>query len=231
MELKMARQSKDQLLYDVHNNSINLTRREIYLHSYYSDDDNGEPGVDYRQATTFIKNLHILDQSPNKSILVHMHSSGGCWDNGMAIFNSVEYAKSDITMLAYSQASSMSGIIFQSADLRIMMPDCHFMIHHGSIGTSGVHPTAFSNIAKGQEKACKRMLQIFAEKAIGCGTGDFFTRKKTATVDTAYKFFERKLKDEIDWYLDAEEAVFYGLADGIIGSDYYPDVDSLRHKE
>jgi len=227
----MARQSKDQVLYDIHNHQVNLNRREIYLHSYYVKDDESEPGVDYRQATTFIKNLHLLDQSPNKPILVHLHSAGGCWDNGMAVFNSIEYAVSQITMLGYSQTSSMSGIIFQAADLRIMMPDCHFLMHHGYSGGSMVHPYALKNEAEFQERACKRMLQIFAEKAISSETAEFFKRKKTATYDTAYKFFDRKLKDEVDWYMSAEEAVFYGLADGILGSSDYPDLDSLRSTE
>lgn len=227
----MARQSRDQVLYDIHNHFVNLNRREIYLHSYYVKDDESEPGVDYRQATTFIKNLHLLDQSPNKPILVHLHSVGGCWDNGMAIFNTVESAKSQITMLGYAQTSSMSGIIFQSADLRIMMPDCHFMLHHGYSGGSMVHPFALRNEAVMQEKACKRMLQIFAERAMSCESSEFFNRKKSATVETAFKFFDRKLKDEVDWYLSAEEAVFYGLADGIVGSEYYPDLDSLRSTE
>ena len=227
----MARQSKDQVLYDVHTHFVNLNRREIYLHSYYVKDDESEPGVDYRQATTFIKNLHILDQSPHRDILIHLHSDGGCWDNGMSIFNSVEYARSRITMLGYSQTSSMSGIIFQSADLRIMMPDCHFMLHHGYAGGSVSHPFALKNEAMMQERASKRMLQIFAEAAIATESAEFFTRKKSSTVDTAYKFFDRKLKEEVDWYMSAEEAVFYGLADGIIGSDDYPDLDSLRVKD
>lgn len=226
----MPRQSKDQVLYDIHNHFVNLNRREIYLHSYYVKDDESEPGVDYRQATAFIKNLHLLDQSPHRPILVHLHSAGGCWDNGMAIYNSVEYAKAEITMLGYAQTSSMSGIIFQSADLRIMMPDCHFMLHHGYSGGSMVHPYALKNEAIMQEKACERMLRIFAEKSFESEC-EFFSRKKSATVETAYKFFDKKLKDEVDWYLSAEEAVFYGLADGIVGSDDYPDLDSLRSSE
>ncbi len=67
----MPRQSKDQVLYDLHNHCVNLNLRDIYLHSYYIKDDVDEPGVDYRQATTFIKNLHLLDQPPFKPIL--------CW--------------------------------------------------------------------------------------------------------------------------------------------------------
>jgi ATP-dependent protease ClpP protease subunit len=69
------------------------------------------------------------------------------------------------------------------------------------------------------------MLQIFAERGIN---GAYFKKRKSSTVESAYRFFDKKLKEKIDWFLDAEEAVFYGLADGILGSKEYPDVEALR---
>ena len=224
----MARQSKDQVLYDIHNHAINLNLRDIYLHSYYVKDDDEEPGVEYRQATTFIKNLHVLDQGVDpKPILVHLHSEGGSWYNGMAIFNAVQFSQSYITMLAYSQASSMSGIILQSATLRILMPDCHFLMHQGSTDVYGGHPMAVKSAADFEQKACKRMLQLFAERGI---KGPYFAKRKSTTVESVYRFFDKKLKDRVDWFLDAEETVFYGLADAILGSKEYPTVQSLREE-
>jgi len=221
------KRAKEQVLAEVHDHNVNLSTRDIYLHSHYAncEDESNEPGVEYRQATTFIKNLHILDLEPHSPILVHLHSIGGCWDNGMAIFNSIEFARSRITMLAYAQASSMSGIVFQSANLRIMMPDCHFMMHHGWAYGGEQHPFAFKNDAQRQINACKRMLEIFANRAIN---GEFFKKKKSATVKTAYDFFDKKIKKEVDWYVDSGEAVFYGLTDAVLGSRKYPDVHSLR---
>ena len=223
----MAREPRSQILYDIHNHGVNLNLREIYLHSFYTkeDGDSQEPGVDYRQATTFIKNLHVLDMPPNKPILVHLHSIGGCWDNGMAIFNAVQFSGSYITMLAYSQASSMSGIVFQSAELRIMMPDCHFMMHHGSNANDWNHPFAIYTQAEFTLRSCKRMLQIFAERAIN---GAFFKKKKSTTVQSVYNFFDKKVREKVDWFLDSEEAVWYGLADSILGSKDYPNMQSLR---
>ncbi len=220
------RHGQDQVLFDVHNHGVNLNLRDIYLHSHYKDggDTENEPGVDYRQATTFIKNVHVIDQPPHKPILVHLHSVGGCWDNGMAVFNAVEFCKSYITMLAYSQASSMSGIILQAAPLRVMMPDCHFLMHMGWTYAAG-HPYAVKTAADFSERACKRMLLIFANRAI---TGKYFKEKKSTTVETIYKFFEAKLKDKVDWWLDAEESVHYGLADNILGDRSFPSMDSLR---
>lgn len=224
----MPRQSKDQVLHDAHNYGVNLNLRDIYLHSYYTKDEDDEPGVDYRQAVTFIKNLHVLDNAPHNPILVHLHSVGGDWDNGMAIFNALHFTESYTTMLAYSQASSMSGVIFQAAEFRCMMPDCHFLMHHGSSGGGVNHPFAIKTAADFEMKACKKMLEIFAGRAHD--TGEFFTRKKSTTPQTTYSFFDKKLKETVDWYLDAEEALFYGLTDAILGDEDYPDLPSLRTK-
>lgn len=216
----------EQALHDVHDYGVNLDLRDIYLHSYYlAGGEEYEPGVEYRQATTFIKNLHILDQPPRDPILIHLHTIGGCWDNGMAMFNAVQFCKSPVTMLSYAQASSMSGILFQSANKRVMMPDCHFLMHHGYVPASADHPFALKNEADRQMVACKRMLMLFAERAI---VGEYFKKRKSSTVESAYAFFDKKLKKEVDWFLSAEEAVFYGLADGILGSKAFLDMDSLR---
>lgn len=216
---------KEQLLFDLHSHAVNWQTRDIYLHSFYTDDDGGEPGVDYRQATTFIKNLQFLDRPQYKPILVHLHSQGGCWDNGMAMFNAIQFTQSYVSMLAYAQASSMSGILLQAAPLRVLMPDCHFLMHHGVSTTGAAHPFAMKNEADVNMKICKKMLGIFAERAV---VGPFFKKKKSTTVNSIYLFFDRKLRNEVDWYLDAEEAVFYGLADCILGCKKYPTLQSLR---
>ncbi len=215
-----------QSLHDVHNYGISVEKRDIYLHSYYiEDNEDNEPGVDYRQATTFIKNYHLLDQEPYEPVLVHLHSDGGCWQNGMAIFNTIQFGGSPVTMLAYSQAVSMSGVLLQSAKKRVLMPDCYFMMHHGWSGGFVHHPFANKNEADYQIVICKRMLDIFSERAVN---GEFFKKKKSATKETAYKFFDHKLKKEVDWYMVADEALYYGLCDGILGSKEFPDVASLR---
>lgn len=223
----MGKQPKDQILYDLHTHNVNIDLRDIYLHSYYSKEDDGEPGVDYRQATTFIKNLQFLDQSPNKPILVHMHSVGGCWDNGMAMFNSIQFCESIVTILVYSQASSMSGIILQAAyPYRISMPDCHFMVHYGSIVLDD-NSMAVKSAVDYNSKTSKKMLEIFATN---CQYGEFFNSKKSSTFNSVVSFIDKKIKDKSDWYMDAEEAVYYGFVDHILGDDEYPTVKSLRNE-
>ena len=221
----MGRQTKEQVLYDVHSHNVNLNLRDIYLHSYYSKEDDGEPGVDYRQATTFIKNLQLLDQPPSKPILVHMHSVGGCWDNGMAMFNTIQFCESIVTILAYSQASSMSGILLQAAHpYRIMMPDCHFMVHHGSIALND-NSMAVRSAVDMNDKQMKRMLELFATN---CQHGEFFKNRKSTTLKSVMAYIDKKIKDKSDWYMDAGEAVYFGFADHILGDGEYTTIKSLR---
>jgi ATP-dependent Clp protease protease subunit len=213
--------SAEQLISEIHNHHINHLSREIYLHGYVDADE--EPGVDYRMATSFIKNLHILGLQNSQNILVHMHTIGGNWSDGMAIFNSIRLSKSPVTIIGYAQASSMSGIVFQAADKRVLMPDCEIMIHHGSIALDD-NTMAVKSAVDQNEKYCKRMLQIFAERAV---MGAYFNERKYS-VRKAMTFIDQKIKQNGDWYLMPDEAVYYGFADGILGEKGFETVAKAR---
>jgi ATP-dependent protease ClpP protease subunit len=214
----------EQLINDIHFHHLNYHTRDIYIHSSGFEDGDGERGVEFRMATTFVKNLHILlNQNAELPILVHMHSIGGEWNDGMAMFNSIRFASAPFTILAYAQASSMTGILLQAADERIITPDCEFMIHHGSIALEN-NSMAVKSAVDANERYCKRMLDIFAKRA---KNGKFF-KDRNYSESKIKTYIDRKIKDKSDWYLGAEEAVYYGLADGILGSPGYNSPDRLR---
>jgi len=204
----------EQLITDIHCHSVNYHTRDIYLHSWWGDDEAGdERGVEYRMATTFIKNLHILlNQSVDLPILVHMHSTGGSWNDGMAIFNAVRFSSAPVSIVAYAQASSMSGILLQAADCRILAPDCEFMIHHGSLGVENTSMAVKSAVDINQ-RYCKRMLDIFAKRA---RNGKYF-KERGYNENKIRSYIDRKIKDKGDWFLSAEEALYYGFCDYILG--------------
>ena len=110
----------DQVISDVHLNGINYHTREIYLHGSYDEcyECDQEPGIEYRMASKFIKNLHILERKEKSNILVHLHTKGGVWNDGMAMFNAIRLSPCPITIVSYAQASSMSGVVLQAADKR-----------------------------------------------------------------------------------------------------------------
>jgi pentatricopeptide repeat protein len=199
-----------QQIADIHERNLNFNTREIYLHSVYGSGE--EVGIDYRVATTFVKNIHLLEHYSRSNILVHAHTIGGDWNDGMMILHAMRLSKCVVNMIAYGQASSMSGIILQGADKRIMMPDCDFMIHHGSVYIEDSSRAAKEAVAW-NEKACRRMLHIFAERA---KTGKFF-KERGDSIGKIKSYIDKKLQSKVDWYLTAEEAIYYGFADGILG--------------
>jgi len=215
--------SAEQLISEIHHYQINHTNREIYLHSYHDSESEDDPGVEYRMAATFVKNLHILEFQNSKNILVHMHTDGGEWADGMAIYNSIRACRSPVTILAYAKASSMGGVLLQAADKRVLMPDCELMIHHGSI-TVDENTTAAKSAIDQNERFCKRMLEVFAVRAVN---GPHFKARKYS-LRRAINFIDSKIKQMGDWYLTAEEAVYYGFADGIMGEKGFETPAKMR---
>lgn len=215
----------EQLIFDIHQNNVNYHTREIYMHSTHAGSiPVEEPGVEYSMATSFVKNLHLLDnKDQNSNILVHMHIIGGNWTDGMAVFNAVQFSKSPVVMISYAQASSMSGVILQSADKRVLMPDCEFMLHYGSVNVDG-HSLAVSSQVEMNNKCNNRMLQLFSERAI---TSDYFKERKFS-IRKVMNFFDKKLKEKSDWYLTSEEAVYYGLADCVLGDKGFETIEKIR---
>ena len=86
-------------LYDFHNYACNIKTREIFLHNHFGNNDEENPGVEYKMSNTFLKNIRALDQEGSQDILVHMQSIGGEWSDGMAIFDAITMCKSKVTRL------------------------------------------------------------------------------------------------------------------------------------
>lgn len=196
---------------DIHSYGLDVKNRELYLHGYVGNTDE-DPGVEYRMAAQFYKNIRLLDAISKDPIIIHMFSVGGEWDAGMAIYDAMCLCQSYITIVAYGQASSMSSIIFQAADKRVMTPNAHFMAHYGSVDCGGDHLSAH-NYAKVDKKNTETMIDIYAD---GCVNGKYFKEHYTdITEEKVRNYLKRKLKDG-DWYMSSEDCIYYGFADSII---------------
>jgi ATP-dependent protease ClpP protease subunit len=220
----MNNNDNNDILFDLHNYSASLKNREIFLHNHFVADD-GNPGVEYRMANTFIKNLNALDRQNHNHILIHMQSVGGEWSDGMAIYDAITNCQSYITILVYGQAESMSSIILQAADTRIMMPNAYFMSHYGSTDAGGEYLSVQNWVAY-EKHICQTMLDIYANQ---CVNGKFFKDKYGDKLsNTKVKnFLNTKLKQG-DWYINAEDTINYGFADGVLGDRKYPNMKSIK---
>lgn len=197
----------------VHEKWINPKTREMWIHGVdvsSSDYEGEEPGVEYMMATRVIKNLHLFKlQSKTRRVIIHLHTCGGIWEEGMAIYDTIKSMPYPVTMISYTHARSMSSIIIQAADYRILMPNSYFMIHWGESGFYGYSPAAISN-AQWIEKIDKKMLDIYTDIAHECG--DKFKRKSKKFVRES---IEGLMNKKGDVFFTPEEAIEWGFADEI----------------
>ncbi len=192
----------------IHELGLDIENSEVYLNgdSLVKDE---EPGVDYRMATTFIKNLNIL-KLHQKPITIHMNTMGGDWQYGMAIYDAIKHYPYITTIINHSWARSMSSIILQAADKRVMMPHSSFMAHLGTGLYDGHYLTAQASAAW-DKRTEDVMYGIYAQRMIKHQTW------QNTNIDSIKLSIRDKLRENGDWWLNAEETIYFGLADRIYG--------------
>jgi ATP-dependent protease ClpP protease subunit len=213
----------DSELQAIHGYNIDPKNREIYLHSHIEGAEEG--GVDYRSAINLEKNLRYLNLTSNDLILIHMHLPGGYWQDCLGIYDAIKFSKSHIAILAYGKVESCSSVVFQSADTRILMPNTNMLIHYGSISINEEHTKAASSSIAWNDRETDKMVDIFTDRCMETGA---IAKEKNWKKMMAKKHIISQLANKCDWILTAEEAVYYGFADGILGSKKYPNIDSLK---
>jgi ATP-dependent protease ClpP protease subunit len=213
----------DSVLSNIHQNNIDVQNREIYLHSHIDGEE--EAGIDYRVAIPLEKNIRYLNTISNDPILIHMHLTGGDWQDCLGMYDTIISSKSKIIILAYAKAESSSGVLLQSAKLRILMPNTNLLIHYGFLSLDAEHSKAAASSIKWNEKECDKMLEIFTDK---CMHSPICKEKKWKRM-MAKKHIMSQINNQCDWILTAEEAVKYGFADGVLGSIEFPTIDCLKN--
>ena len=161
-------------LVEVHDYWVNRKTREIWIHGVETRDVSGEePGVEYMMATRVIKNLHLLkDMDRDKEVVVHLHTCGGVWEEGMAIYDTIKSMPYHVTIISYTHARSMSSIILQAADERVLMPSSYFMFHYGSLEVGG-HPLQVQSEVDFSRLCDDKMIQIYVDAIIKSGSEKF----------------------------------------------------------
>lgn len=209
-------------LYDIHTYGIDVANREIFLHSYFDGED--ESGVEYRSAVTFEKNIRYLNMISLDPILVHMHLPGGDWQDCLGIYDTIKNSKSPVCIVASAKVESSSTVLLQAADLRILSPNTNFLIHYGSISVENEHKAALSMIQWSENESVK-MIDIFTERCMNSK----ICKEKNWKKATAKKHIVTQLATKRDWILNADEAVNYGFADGILGSKKFPNIEYIKN--
>lgn len=202
---------------DIKANSIFMFGREEYI---LPDSEGEEPGIEFAIVNRLIKNINLIMRKNNDPILIHMKSCGGHWQEGMAAYDMIKACPNHITILNYTHARSMSSIIFQAADRRIMMPSSQFMYHTGTMAFEGT-TKQFLNEARELEKTNNIMIDLYIESMKK--TGRYKRRSKKWLRN--YIVTEMDKSEEV--YLTSNEAVDVGFADEVFGANGVYDWDSL----
>lgn len=215
----MKAKSEDPI-WHMHEYDVDLQSNHIYLFGAedYAAGNGGthdeEPGIEYIIANRFIRNLNLcMRTNPDKPILIHMKTNGGYWEEGMAIYDAIKSCPFPVTILNYTHARSMSSLIFQAANKRVMMPNSYFMFHDGDVSVSGTVKQVKTSLDFGKV-ADDTMMEIYVE-----------AMKRNGKLNKRSKKFIRKwLRDQMDQkedvYLTAKQAVEFGFADAVFNYNW-----------
>ncbi|WP_251316967.1 ATP-dependent Clp endopeptidase proteolytic subunit ClpP [Flintibacter muris] len=142
--------------------------------------------------------LYLEAQDPDKEIQFYINSPGGSVTDGMAIYDTMQYIKCDVSTICIGMAASMGAFLLSSGakGKRLALPNAEIMIHQPSAGTQG-QITDMAIHLKRLEIVKSRMNRILSEN-----TGKPI---EIVTADT-----------ERDNFMSAREALEYGLIDKVI---------------
>ncbi len=142
--------------------------------------------------------LYLESQDASKDISLYINSPGGSVTDGMAIYDTMQYIKCDVSTICIGMAASMGAFLLAAGakGKRYALPNCDIMIHQPSGGAKG-QATDINIHAQHILKTKEKLNKILSEK-----TGQPY---EVIAADT-----------ERDNFMDAEQALKYGIVDKII---------------
>ena len=158
----------------------------------------GEEVNDTTASLVVAQLLFLAAEDPDKDINLYINSPGGSVTAGMAIYDTMQYIKPDVSTICIGMAASMGAFLLSGGakGKRYALPNSEIMIHQPSGGARG-QATEIQIVAENILRTKERLNRLLAEN-----TG---------------KPYEQVCRDtERDNYMTAEEALQYGLVDHIV---------------
>ena len=181
--------SRGERSYDIY--SRLLKDRIIFL---------GEEVTDVSASVIVAQLLFLEAEDPGKDINLYINSPGGSVTAGMAIYDTMNYIKCDVSTTCICMAASMGAFLLAGGakGKRYALPNAEVMIHQPSGGARG-QATDIQIVAENILKTKKKLNRILAEN----------TGKPIDIIE---------VDTERDHYMSAEEALQYGIIDSVITS-------------
>ncbi len=158
----------------------------------------GEEVTDTTANLVVAQLLHLESQDADKDISLYINSPGGSVTAGLAILDTMNYIKCDVSTICLGECASMAAVLLSNGTKgkRFVLPNSMVLIHQPSGGAQG-QQTEIEIVADFMKKTRDRLNGILA-----ANTGQ--------SLETIQRDTER------DNYMTAQEAVEYGLADRVI---------------
>lgn len=161
----------------------------------------GEEVSDNSAGIVIAQMLFLEAQDPEKDIQLYINSPGGSISAGLAIYDTMQFVKCDVSTICLGMAASFGAFLLAGGTKgkRMALPNAEIMIHQPAISGNGVkgQATDIKIVSDHILQSKKRLNRILAEN-----TGKAIDEIEAAT--------------ERDHYLSAEEALSFGLIDKVI---------------
>jgi ATP-dependent Clp protease protease subunit len=160
----------------------------------------GEEVTDVSANLVVAQLLFLESEDPNKDIHLYINSPGGSVTAGMAIYDTMQYVKCDVSTMCMGMAASMGAFLLSGGakGKRFALPNAEVMIHQPSGGAQG-QATDIKIVADQILQTRKKLNEILA-------------------ANTGKPYDEIAADTERDRWMTAEEAKAYGLIDEVITS-------------
>ena len=179
--------SRGERSYDIYSRLLN--NRIIFL---------GEEVTDVSANLIVAQLLFLESEDPGKDIHMYINSPGGSVSAGLAIYDTMQYIKCDVSTICIGMAASMGAFLLAGGTKgkRMALPNSEIMIHQPSGGAQG-QATEIKIVAEQILKTKRKLNEILA-------------------ANTGKPLEQIEIDTERDNYMSAEEAKAYGLIDNVI---------------
>jgi ATP-dependent Clp protease, protease subunit len=154
--------------------------------------------------------LFLESEDPDADILFYINSPGGLVTAGLAIYDTMQFIKPDVSTIVLGQAASMGSLLAQAGapGKRLVLPESRTMIHRVSSGTPGTRGSV--HVQELQFEDAKRSYE--ESQRLNKRLTELYVKHNSAGKTYDELFASMKF----DTFLSAEEAVEYGLADRVV---------------
>ena len=157
--------------------------------------------VNDHSASLIVAQLLFLEsENPEADVLFYINSPGGLVTAGMAIYDTMQFIKPDVSTIVMGQACSMGSLLAQAGapGKRLILPNARHMIHQPSGGAGG--------------KASDMEIQVREILDMKRNLTNIYVKHNSS--GKTYDELERDM--DRDFFMNAEQAVAYGLADQVV---------------